>query len=126
MNVRILLTATILPLLISGCSVFGWKSVEPIQISKKAEERIRLNLPDPAPVKGREIEWIIITPANAEQVWKDLKEKNIDIVLIGLTDDNYENLAVTIAELRNYIAQQKQIIIKYREYYEPAPAAPSK
>ena len=95
-------------------------------ISKKAEERIRLNLPDPSPIKSREVEWVIITPQNAEQIWKELKEKNVDVVLLGLTDDGYETLAVTIAELRNYIAQQRQIIIKYKEYYEPAQTPSSK
>jgi hypothetical protein len=73
----------------------------------------------PNPVTAKPIEWIIITPENAEQVWAKLKEANADIVLLGLTDDGYEKLAVTIAELRNMIASQRQIIIKYKEYYEP-------
>jgi hypothetical protein len=65
----------------------------------------------------------LITPANAEKVFSELKEKNVDLVLFGLTDDGYESLSVTMAELRNYIAAQRQIIIKYREYYEPAAPA---
>ena len=73
----------------------------------------------PNPVTAKPIEWIIITPENAEQVWAKLKESNADIVLLGLTDNGYEQLAVTIAELRNMIAAQRQIIIKYKEYYEP-------
>lgn len=73
----------------------------------------------PKPVAVKNVEWIIITPENAEQVWTKLKESNTDIVLIGLTDNGYENLAVTIAELRNMVATQRQIIIKYKEYYEP-------
>jgi len=43
--------------------------------------------------------------------------------LFGLTDDGYESLSVTMAELRNHIAAQRQIIIKYKEYYEPAKPA---
>ena len=73
----------------------------------------------PNPVSIKTIEWIIITPENAEQIWAKLKESNTDIVLLGLTDNGYEQLAVTIAELRNMIATQRQIIIKYKEYYEP-------
>lgn len=119
MNVRHLLIP-LLPLLISGCSIFGWKSVEPIEIQKKAVERTRLNLSDPPPLKKHDLEWVIITPQNAEKIWADLKAKNVDVVLIGLTDEGYEQLAVTIAELRNYIAQQRAIIIKYKEYYEPS------
>jgi len=115
--------------LLSGCasfSLFGDR-VKPVEIQTKAVERTRLNLPDPAPLKSNPVEWILITPANAEQVFAQLKEKNADLVLFGLTDDGYESLSVTIAELRNYIAAQRQIIIKYREYYEPAkPAEESK
>lgn len=120
MNVlRLSILATSL-LLLSGCSILpGWKTVEPIQIQKKAVERTRLNIGDPPAPKTRAPKWIVITPENAEQVWKDLKEKNVDLVVIGLTDEGYEDLAITIAELRNYMANQRAVIIKYREYYEP-------
>ena len=73
----------------------------------------------PTPLEVRKIEWVLITPENADEVWKKLKEKNVDLVLLGLTDDGYETLAITMAELRNRIAEQRQIIIKYKEYYEP-------
>jgi hypothetical protein len=118
-NVRPLLIATILLPLISGCSILGWKSVEPIEIKTKAVERTRLNLSDPAPIQARELQWVIITKDNAQEVFKRLEEKGVDIVLFGLTDEGYEQLALTMAELRNYIAQQKTIIIKYKDYYEP-------
>jgi hypothetical protein len=106
---------------LSGCASFGLfgNRVKPVQIETKAVERTRLNLPDPAPLSPKPIEWILITPANAEQVFADLKAKNADMVLFGLTDDGYESLAITMAELRNLIASQRQIIIKYKEYYEP-------
>jgi hypothetical protein len=119
-NVRHLLIATTLPLLVSGCSILPkWGSdVKPIEIQKKAVERTKLNLKDPAPLQGREIKWIIITPENAEQVWKDLKDKNTDVVLFAITDEGYEQLALTMAEIRNYIANQRAIIVKYKEYYE--------
>ena len=124
MNVQHLRTPIISLLLASsltGCasfSLFGEK-VKPIEIQTKAVERTRLDIPFPNPVTAKPIEWIIITPENAEQVWAKLKDANADIVLLGLTDNGYEQLAVTIAELRNMIATQRQIIIKYKEYYEP-------
>jgi len=125
-NVRHLLIATTLPL-ISGCASFGWtSSVKPIEVQTKAVERTRLNLADPAPLKGRELSWIIITPENAEEVWKKLKESNTDVVLFAITDDGYEQLALTMAELRNFIAQQRAIIVKYKEYYEPPKTPDSK
>jgi len=125
-NVRHLLIATTLPL-ISGCASFGWtSSVKPIEVQTKAVERTRLNLADPAPLKGRELNWVIITPENAEEVWKKLKESNTDVVLFAVTDDGYEQLALTMAELRNFIAQQRAIIVKYKEYYEPPKTPDSK
>jgi hypothetical protein len=85
-------------------------------------ERTPLRLVDPAPVRGRELEWIIITPENAESVWQRLRESNTDMVLFALTDDGYETLSLTMAELRNFIAQQRAILGRYREYYEPLAA----
>ena len=118
MNVPTLLIAITLPLVLSGCGSFGWKGVQPIEIQKRAVERTPLNLPDPAPPRAREIEWIIVTPENAPAVWQRLRDANTDVVVFALTDDGYETLALTMAELRNFIAQQRGIILKYREYYE--------
>lgn len=129
MNARHLLIAITFPL-ISGCAsfgnLFGGSDVKPITVKTQAVERTPLKLKDPAPLQGRDVKWIVITPENAEQVWKDLKEKNVDLVLIGLTDEGYEQLALTMAELKNYIAQQRSIIIKYKEYYEPIKTPDSK
>jgi len=121
-NVPTLLIAITLPLVLSGCGSFGWKGVQPVEIQKRAVERTPLNLPDPAPPRARELEWIIITPDNAAATWQRLRDANTDVVLFALTDDGYETLALTMAELRNFIAQQRGIILKYREYYEPKKA----
>ena len=99
MNVRHLLILTTLPLLISGCasfSLFGDR-VKPIEVQTKAVERTPLNLPDPAPMKVREVKWIIVTPENVNKVFSDLKEQNVDLVLFAITDDGYEQLALTMA-----------------------------
>ena len=126
MNVRHLLILPTL-LLISGCASFGWNSsVKPIEVQTKAVERTRLNLADTTPLKGRDLYWIVITPVNAEEVWKRLKEENTDLVLFAITDDGYEQLALTMAELRNFIATQRAIIVKYKEYYEPPKTTDSK
>ena len=121
MNVPALLTAITLPLFVSVSDVLGWRSdVQPVEIQKGAVERTPLRIPDPAPVQARELEWIIITPETAESVWQRLRDSNTDVVLFALTDDGYETLALTMAELRNFVAQQRAITRRYREYYEPA------
>jgi hypothetical protein len=83
-------------------------------------EKTPLALPDPAPLRTKPIEWVIITPDNVETVWRRIAENDDDVVVFALTADGYQQLAVTIAELRNLIATQRVMIQKYREYYEPA------
>jgi hypothetical protein len=85
-------------------------------------EKTPLALPDPTPLKSKPIRWVVITPANVDAVWEQLSQDDDDVVVFALTADGYQQLAVTIAELRNLIATQRVIIQKYREYYEPAPA----
>jgi hypothetical protein len=110
--------------LLSGCANFGGlfssPNVKPLEVVSRPAEKTKLDLPNPKPIKARNFEWVIITPENAEEVWASLKEKNVDLVIIGLTDVGYEELSMTMAEVRNYIAMQRTIIIKYKEYYEPA------
>jgi hypothetical protein len=127
-NVLRLSTLIILPLLISGCasfSLFG-NRVKPIEVQTKAVERTRLNLPEQAPLQARELNWVIITPENIEQVFADMSERNESLVLFAMTDKGYEQLSLTMAEIRNYIAQQRAILIKYKEYYEPENSAEKK
>jgi len=120
----ILITSLLLLTNLGGCASWGLfgKRVEPITVSTVPLEKTPLALPDPAPLKSKPIRWVVITPANAEAVWERLAQDDDDVVVFALTADGYQQLAVTIAELRNLIATQRVIIQKYREYYEPAAA----
>ena len=116
MRVMIIL---VLAATLSGCASGWFQKTEPVTIKKEEVARTALNLPDPLPLRPRTHEWILITPENAESVWKRLKENNTDLVVIGLTDDGYERLALDMAEIRVFIAQLRAVLQKYREYYEP-------
>jgi hypothetical protein len=117
----ILITSLLLLTNLGGCASWGLfgKRVEPITVSTVPLEKTPLALPDPAPLKSKPIRWVVITPANAEAVWERLAQDDDEVVVFALTADGYQQLAVTIAELRNLIATQRVIIQKYREYYEP-------
>ena len=65
------------------------------------------------------MEWMVVTPDNIDQVWQKMKDEEFNLVLFALTDQGYEQLALTIAEIRNFINSQRIIIMKYKEYYEP-------
>ena len=65
-----------------------------------------------------EVTWIIITPENIDQIFKELEKKNLDIVLFALTDNGYENISVNMAKIKKTILQQKVVIAAYKRYYE--------
>ena len=126
MNARPWPTLIISLLLVSnlaGCAFsLPWqrKPEKPVEIITAPLEKTPLALPTPDPIRIKPIEWILVTPANSDQVFKNLDAKGQDQVVFGLTDDGYQQLAIIIAELRNFINTQRNIITKYKEYYEPA------
>lgn len=109
--------------LLSGCFSFpkfgSSKPVEPIEIKTVPVEKTPLALENPQPLRLKPIDWVVVTPQNWEEVFKQMQSKEQNLVLFGLTSDGYQTLAVTIAELRNLINTQRIIIEKYKEYYEP-------
>ena len=122
-------------ILLTGCntlgSLFSWGSstppVQPIEIRTVPVEKTPLALENPQPLRLKPVDWIVITPQNWEEVFKQMQTKEQNLVLFGLTSDGYQTLSVTIAELRNLINTQRLIIEKYKEYYEPKkPAGESK
>ena len=93
----------------------------------KPIERTPLALPQPSPLRLNKIEWIVVTPQNADAVFARLEANRQTPVLFAVTDQGYMDLAITMAELRNFINTQRQIIIQYKSYYEPgATVAPVK
>ena len=80
--------------------------------------RAQLNLEKPTPLQLEELQWIIITSENAEEVFKKLEEKGIDPVLWGLTDKDFELLAKNFARIRNQLKFTNDLLDKYKEYYE--------
>ena len=111
-NVLVFGLATIL---LSSC-VAGVKTLETYTIEKKREP---LALDMPAPLELQDVDWIIITKDNADEVFEKIKnEKNGDYALFALTDNGYEKLALNFADIRNKIAEQRQIILSYKDYYE--------
>ena len=102
-------------LLLSSCAA-GVKTLETYSIEKKREP---LAIENPAPLEVQDIDWIIITKDNAEEVFEKVKnDKNGDYALFALTDTGYEKLALNFADIRNKLAEQRQIILSYKEYYE--------
>jgi|TARA_B100000035_G_scaffold194009_1_gene165635 hypothetical protein len=100
-------------LLLSGCS-----GVKELSIFKEEVPRAKLNLEKPSPLELENLQWIIITSENADEVFRKLEEKGIDPVLWGLTDKDFELLAKNFARIRNQLMVTNDLLDKYKEYYE--------
>ncbi len=106
-------------LLVSACS----KPVQEIQISAKPVDKPELVLPYADPIQTRDVQWVVITPDNYEEVFAKLAKTGQPIVLFGLTDSGYENLALNLSDIRAFIQQQQAIIVAYEGYYKQSNAA---
>lgn len=116
---RIALVALVGLLFLSACST----PPRVIEISAKPIEKPKLILPPADELRLKEVEWIIITEENAEEVFAKLLEDRKDPMLIGLSDDGYEILSLNYSDIMSYIQQQNAIITAYRNYYEESEKA---
>ena len=103
-----------LTIFLTSCS-----GVKELSIFKEEVPRAKLNLEKPTPLELENLQWIIITSENADEVFKKLEEKGIDPVLWGLTDKDFELLAKNFARIRNQLMVTNNLLDKYKEYYEP-------
>ena len=113
------LIESVLVSLILITSLTSCSGVKELTIFKKQVEREKLNLNKPTPLQIEQLEWIIITSNNAEEVFKRLEEQGIDPVLFGLTDKDFQLLAKNFARIRNHLKVTNDLLDKYKEYYEP-------
>ena len=103
----------ILTIFLTSCS-----GVKQLSIFKEEVPRAKLNIEKPTPLELENLQWIIITSENADEVFKKLEEQGIDPVLWGLTDKDFELLAKNFARIRNQLMVTNDLLDKYKEYYE--------
>ena len=100
-------------LTMSGCS-----SIKQLDIFTMEVERQPLDLEKPTIQQLEELKWIIITSENADEVFKKMKEKGIDPVIFGLSDNDFKLLAKNFAQIRAHMMKLNVIIDEYKDYYE--------
>ena len=105
--------------LLVGCT----STPRQIEISAKPIAKPELILPPIEPLRLKDVEWVVINQDNYQEVFDKLLEDRKDPVLIGLTDDGYEVLSLNMSDIMRLIAQQKQIIAAYQNYYEESEQA---
>ena len=102
--------------LLVGCS--STPKIKKIEVSTTEVEKLPLSIPDPQPLELQEVEWIIVTEDNIEEVWQLLKDKNEGVAVFALRHGDYERLAINKKDIRAQMGEYMIILKKYREYYE--------
>jgi len=116
---RTLIVAVLGLALLAGCT----STPRQIEISAKPIDKPNLILPPAQQLNLKDVEWVIITQENAEEVFAQLLKDKKDPMLIGLTDEGYEILSLNYSDIMAYIQQQNAIIKAYRNYYEESEKA---
>ena len=113
--VRLIVSALVFGLLLNGCAGLAVKEISNYKIEKKSEP---LNLPNPKHLELIDVEWIVVTKDNVDEVMKKVKAEGGDYALFAVTDEGYKKLSTNFADIRNKLYEQNQIILSYKEYYE--------
>lgn len=109
-----LLRATLLILLASSLAACG--SIEPKVVVKTdyVEKEIPIQ-PHPKGVTVYPTYFYTVNEENLEEFLERFEKENGDIVFFAISVPHYENLSLTMAELKRYIGQQKSLILYYED-----------
>jgi len=90
--------------------------VKPVEVRTIEVQKPAPVVPTVDQLRLREVKWVIITPENAEEKFKQIKTG--EAVFFALTTDGYENIALNLSDVRALIDQQKKIIAIYESQYK--------
>ena len=105
---------SVLAVFLTSCG----SSVQEIQVTTVEVSKTPLNLPNPDPLQMQNVEWIVITKDNANEIFERIKSAGGEYALFAVEDTGYEKIQVNYTGIRNKLAEQKQLLLAYKEYYE--------
>ena len=115
---KVIILLPLLALFLVGCAGTKVQPEPKVVIQKEIEKKLPLNIADPLPLELQEIQWVIVTRDNIEEVWAEIEGDNEGVALFALRHGDYERLALNIAEIRAVIGEYVIILKRYRQYYE--------
>lgn len=114
-NVKIFLLALALT---SGCTFFDKSLKKEIEVVSKPIERPKLQISEIPPLELENVQFVIITDKNYEEVIENQKDASGVVFLVALDEEGYKALSVNIAKILEYTRKQKSAIIAYKQYYK--------
>ena len=115
---KVIILLPLLALFLVGCAGTKVQPEPKVVIQKEIEKKLPLNIADPLPLELQEIQWVIVTRDNIEEVWAEIEGDNEGVALFALRHGDYERLALNIVEIRRILGEYVIILEMYKEYYE--------
>lgn len=109
--VPILLTLTIV---LSGCAA---NPAQEISYTPRTIEKPNLILPTVDTLDMKDVDFIVITPDNAAQVFADLERSGKAVVVFAVDENSYKNLSLNMAQILKILSEQQAVIAAYENYY---------
>ena len=79
-------------------------------------QTIRIDIKNrPEAIGLKDITWYVVTAENIEEFKGQFTEDNDQLVFYALSVNDYERLAVNMAEITRYIEQQQSLLVYYEE-----------
>jgi len=105
-----------LALILIASSLAACSSVEPRIVVKTdyVEKEIPVQ-PHPKGVTVYPTYFYTVNEENLEEFLERFEKENGDVVFFAISVPHYENLSLTMADLKRYIGQQKSLILYYEE-----------
>jgi hypothetical protein len=113
------LAAMVAVLFLTGCSLFSPASEPEIKVVTKVEKTTVPTVSRPKPVQLNDVRVYVVNERILDQFISEFKERHGEVAFVALSMQDYENLALNVAELRRFINQQTQIIVYYEDAVKP-------
>ena len=112
-NLKLVLAGTAVLLFLTGCSLRPEPEVKIVTEIQKVSVPI---VTRPKPIDLVDTRIYVVTKDNYEKFVQDFTQEHGVLAYVVLSMQDYENLALNVADLRRYLDQQTEIIV----YYENA------
>ena len=114
--------ASLLTSLLTGCKkrreIIRKLPPEVGEMVKEGKLKPALKIPKKDPVKLNDVNFIVVTEKNIEEVFAKLKDDDKVPVLFSLDGKDYKLISLNVRLLLDYIKYQKVVIGLYKDYYE--------
>jgi protein involved in sex pheromone biosynthesis len=116
-TVRIALLSLSLILPLTGCSSFFEQREAKIKITTTEKERPALILPQAEQLNLENPTYYVLTPDTTEKIFKEMKERGIEPVIIGTTVEGYSVILTNNVKIRQLMKKYQDDIKAQKKYY---------